>query len=125
MKSTLFLTLLSIVPVLTLPTKLSAQTPIENLENREIITISGQVESVVGNSFIVSDRTGEVIVDAGPRWWHQLELTTGESVTVEGEMDEGEFDAFLITRENGEVMDIRPPQGPPPWSGGRGRDVNR
>jgi hypothetical protein len=34
-------------------------------------------------------------------------------------MDEGEFDAFSITRENGEVIEIRHPQEPPPWSGDR------
>lgn len=120
MKLTLFfLTVLSIVPALTIPTKLSAQTPIEELENAQGITISGQVESVVGNNFTLNDGTGEVIVDAGPRWWNQIDLDTGESVTVVGEMDRGEFDAFSITRENGKVIDIRPPQGPPPWSGDR------
>lgn len=126
MKLTSFLlTLLSIIPVLTIPTKLSAQTPIENLENREGITISGEITSVVGNNFVVNDGSGEVIVDAGPRWWHQLDLTTGESITVVGEMDEGEFDAFSLTRENGEEINIRPSEGPPPWSGDRQKDIYR
>jgi uncharacterized protein YdeI (BOF family) len=120
MKLTLFLlTALSIVPALTIPTQLSAQTPIENLKSMQGITISGEVESVVGNNFTLNDGTGQIIVDAGPRWWHQIDLNTGESVTVVGEMGRDEFDAFSITRKNGEVIDIRPPQGPPPWSGER------
>jgi uncharacterized protein YdeI (BOF family) len=102
-----------------------ANTQIEDLENRRGITIIGEIQSVVGNDFVLNDGTGEVIVDAGPRWWHQLDLTTGESVTVVGEMDEGEFDAFSITRENGEVIDIRTTQGPPPWAGGPNRNIDR
>jgi uncharacterized protein YdeI (BOF family) len=102
-----------------------ANTQIEDLENREGMTITGEIQSVVGNNFVLNDRTGEVIVDAGPRWWHQLDLTTGESVTVVGEMDEGEFEAFSITRENGEVVDIREPQGPPPWAGDPNRNIDR
>jgi hypothetical protein len=40
----------------------------------------------------------------------------GEYLTVVGEYDEGEFDAFSITRPNGQVMQIRPQFGPPPWA---------
>jgi hypothetical protein len=115
-----------ILPILSLPlisTNILANTQIEDLQNTQGITISGQIESVVGNDFILNDGTGEVIVDAGPIWWHQLELNTGESITVVGEMDEGEFDAFSITRENGKVIEIRDPQGPPPWSGDRQREI--
>jgi uncharacterized protein YdeI (BOF family) len=102
-----------------------ANTQIGDLENRRGMTITGEIQSVVGNDFVLNDGTGEVIVDAGPGWWHQLDLTTGESVSVVGEMDEGEFDAFSITRENGEVIDIREPQGPPPWAGGPNRNIDR
>jgi uncharacterized protein YdeI (BOF family) len=102
-----------------------ANTQIGDLENREGMTISGEIENVVGNNFVLNDGTGEVVVDAGPVWWQQLDLTTGESVSVVGEMDNGEFDAFSITRENGEVIDIREPQGPPPWAGGPNRDIDR
>jgi len=76
---------------------------------------------VVGNEFILDDGTGQIIVDAGPRWYHQLSFTTGERVTVVGEYDDGELDAFTITRSNGEVIRIRQAGGPPPWAGGRGR----
>lgn len=109
----------SIISIPLVSTLTLANTPIGELENLEGITISGEITSVVGNNFVLEDATGEVIVDAGPHWWHQLNLTTGESVTVVGEMDEGEFDAFSIARENGEVIDIRPPQGSPSWASDR------
>ena len=76
---------------------------------------------MVGNEFILDDGTGQIIVDAGPRWYHQLSFTIGERVTVVGEYDDGELDAFTITRSNGQVIRIRQAGGPPPWSGGRGR----
>jgi uncharacterized protein YdeI (BOF family) len=116
---------ISIISIPFVSTITLANTQIGDLENREGITISGEITSVVGNDFILDDGTGEVVVDAGPHWWHQLDLTTGESITVVGEMDEGEFEAFSIARENGEVIDIRPSQGPPPWSGDRQRDIYR
>ncbi|MEN9519539.1 MAG: hypothetical protein RLZZ381_2127 [Cyanobacteriota bacterium] len=111
--------LLSLISVPLLSEITLASTQIRDLKSLQGIEISGEVTSIVGNDFMLDDGTGEVIVDAGPRWWHQIDLTTGESVTVIGEMDEGEFEAFSIARENGETIEIRPPQGPPPWSGDR------
>jgi uncharacterized protein YdeI (BOF family) len=94
-----------------------SQTPIKDIQKLEGITISGEVTNVVGNDFILDDGTGQVIVDAGPRWWKEINLTPGERVTVTGEMDEGEFDAFSIQRQDGSIIQIRSPDGPPPWSG--------
>ncbi len=88
------------------------------------ITISGRV---VGfgeadeNEWIIEDSSGRVRVDAGPRRWRNINLSEGETITVVGEMDDGEFDAFSITKSNGSIIEIRSPQGPPPWAGGRGR----
>lgn len=89
------------------------------------LTIAGEIISVVGNEFILSDGTGQIIVDAGPMWYHQLNLQVGEQVTVVGEYDDYDFDAFTITRGNGEVLTIREPQGPPPWAGGPNRHRDR
>lgn len=89
-------------------------TPIRNLGNVYGITIRGTVRSVVGNEFILDDGTGQVIVDAGPRWFHQINLQPGETVTVVGKYDDYDFDAFRITRANGEVINIRPHGGYPP-----------
>ncbi|MCG8361726.1 MAG: hypothetical protein MJA27_00165 [Pseudanabaenales cyanobacterium] len=96
----------------------SAQTPIGDLQRTSSLTITGEIRSVVGNEFILDDGTGQIIVDAGPIWYHQLNLLQGEQVTVVGEYDDYDFDAFRITRDNGDVIYIREAFGPPPWAGG-------
>jgi len=97
-----------------------AQTRIGDLSGaRAGITISGKV---VGfgesdeNEWILDDGTGTIVVDAGPRSWRNINVTKGETITVVGEIDDGEFDAFSVTISNGSVIDIRSPQGPPPWA---------
>jgi uncharacterized protein YdeI (BOF family) len=87
------------------------------------VTISGEVTSVVGNDFVLRDNTGEIIVDAGPTWWQQIDIQAGEQVTVTGEVSKKsrELDAFSITRSDGSRIDIRPADGPPPWSGDRSK----
>ncbi|AFY81218.1 OB-fold nucleic acid binding domain-containing protein [Oscillatoria acuminata] len=102
----------------------SAQIPIRELQRTSGLTIAGEIRSVVGNEFILDDGTGQIIVDAGPRWYHQLDFREGERVAVMGKYEGYDFDAFTITRENGEVLRIRESEGPPPWSGGR-RNRNR
>lgn len=100
----------------------ATQTAIRDLQRVSDVTIAGQILSVVGNEFILDDGTGQIIVDAGPRWFHRINLRQGERVTVVGEYDDYDFDAFRITRSNGEVINIRDGEGPPPWSGGRRGD---
>ncbi|MGM9498986.1 DNA-binding protein [Desertifilum tharense IPPAS B-1220] len=99
----------------------TAQTPIGELRRNAGTTISGTVQSVVGNEFILDDGTGQIIVDAGPTWYHQISIREGEQLTVVGEYDDYDFDAFRITRSNGEVITIRKGSGRPPWAGGRDR----
>jgi len=107
------------IPVL--PNFAQAQniTKIGDLQQPKGTTISGEVVSVVGNNFTLRDGSGEIIVDAGPRWWREINLKPGEKVTVTGEVSKksGEFDAFSITRANGSTIEIRPAEGPPPWAG--------
>ena len=98
----------------------TAQTPISELQSNPGLTISGEIRCIVGNEFILDDGTGQIIVDGGPLWYHQLDLRQGEQVTVVGEYDDYDFDAFMITRSNGEEIVIRKAGGPPPWAGGRG-----
>jgi hypothetical protein len=117
-----FLSLTGVAAILLLGTPVLAQTRIEQLQRENSTTISGQVGSIVGNNFTLNDGSGQIIVDAGPRWWQQIDLSSGEQVTVTGEVGRsGEFDAFSITRDDGSVIDIRSPQGPPPWAGGPDR----
>ncbi len=110
----------------TLPTFAQAQSraKIGDLQQRTNgTTVSGKITQIVGNDFIIDDGTGQLIVDAGPRWWREINLKSGEQITVTGELGRsGELDAFSITRADGSVIDIRPPQGPPPWAGGSKRD---
>ena len=123
------LTILAIaatIPMLPIPQLVWAQiqkTSIGDLQRPRAITIAGRVESIIGNKFILNDGTGEIIVDAGPRWWHNINLSQGEQVTVTGELGKkgDEFDAFTITRATGSMIEVRPPEGPPPWAGGRNR----
>lgn len=97
-----------------------AQTAIRDLQRTiPTLTIAGTVRSVVGNEFILDDGTGQLIVDAGPSWYHSVNLSEGEQVTVVGEYDDYDFDAYRITRANGETITIREGSGPPPWAGGR------
>ncbi|MEG4519815.1 MULTISPECIES: NirD/YgiW/YdeI family stress tolerance protein [unclassified Microcoleus] len=124
MKQKVFFSLATItaLAVLINPVLVQAQNRIGELRSsNKGTTISGTVFSVVGNDFILDDGTGQVIVDAGPRWWRQVNLTKNERVTVVGEMDEGEFDAFSIKRADGTTIEIRSPEGPPPWAGKRDR----
>ncbi|PMB22466.1 DNA-binding protein [Fischerella thermalis] len=120
----LTLTAISVITIPTLPTLAQTQTRISDLQQRAYgITVSGKVTQAVGNNFIIDDSTGQLIVDAGPRWWREINLKPGELVTVTGELGRGgELDAFSITREDGSVVDIRPTQGPPPWAGGPNRN---
>ncbi|PIG90671.1 DNA-binding protein [Gloeocapsopsis sp. IPPAS B-1203] len=118
------LTIAASILTLGIPTIARSQTRIGDLQQRPPgTTISGRVGNIVGNDFILEDDSGQIIVDAGPRWWQQINLSPGEEVTVNGELGRGgEFDAFSITRANGTVIQIRPAQGPPPWAGGPNRN---
>jgi hypothetical protein len=107
-----------------IPDFAQAQTSIEELQQRPAgTTISGEIVSVVGNNFLLDDGTGQIIVDAGPRWWQEINLSPGEEVTVTGELGKGgEMDAYSITRNDGSTIEIRSSEGPPPWAGGGNRD---
>ncbi|HIK22644.1 MAG TPA: OB-fold nucleic acid binding domain-containing protein [Thermosynechococcus sp. M3746_W2019_013] len=70
-------------------------TPIHNLTNFQGMTIRGTVRSVVGNPFILDNSTGQVMVDAGPRWFYQINRQPGETVTVVGKYDRYDFNAIL------------------------------
>ncbi len=132
MNQRLVLLLVMAVPIsmLTVPEFVQAQTGqsqtqttrIADLQRPSSITISGRVESMADNDFVLDDGTGQIIVHAGPRRWREINLTQGEQVTITGELSKsGKFDAFNIRRANGSVIEIRPPEGPPPWAGGSNR----
>ncbi|MEA5537899.1 DNA-binding protein [Limnoraphis robusta Tam1] len=102
-----------------------AQVPIREIQQTQGLTISGVVTAVFGNKFVIDDGTGQILVETGPPWYHQIQINQGEAVTVVGEYDDNDFDAFTITRQDGTVLNIRPASGPPPWAGGPERRANR
>lgn len=91
-----------------------ASVSIQSLQQTAGVSITGQVRSVMGNEFVLDDGTGQIIVDAGPRWYHTISVSVSERLTVVGSYDDDDFDAYTITRGNGEVIQIRPASGPPP-----------
>jgi uncharacterized protein YdeI (BOF family) len=98
------------------------------------VTISGAVQSVDGNEYVVSDGTGAITVEAGPRWYQAVDLAVGETVSVTGEVDTGKdgtktaaIDAFSITKADGSITTVKNGAGKPPWAGGpnaAGRPAN-
>ncbi|WP_228056456.1 DNA-binding protein [Microcoleus sp. LEGE 07076] len=97
-----------------------AKTRIADLQRqRTATTISGRVigfGEADENEWIIDDGSGQVRVEAGPRTWRNINLSKGETIVVVGEMDDGEFDAFSITRSGGSIINIRSPKGRPPWA---------
>jgi hypothetical protein len=98
-----------------------AQTSIGALGQDGLIEIEGAVTEVLGNRFVLRDDTGAILVTNGPSWHHSLDIRPGETLRVAGEPEDGEFDAFRIYRADGEMIEIRPVDGPPPWAGGPNR----
>lgn len=93
-------------------------------DDEPIIRISGRVIRFGErdeNEWIVEANGRRYRVDAGPRWWRNLPVSVGDQLTVEGELDDGELDAFWVQLANGETVQLRGRSGPPPWSGGRHR----
>ena len=93
-------------------------------DDEPIIRISGRVIRFGErdeNEWIVEANGRQYRVDAGPRWWRNLPVSVGDQLTVEGELDDGELDAFWVQLANGETVQLRGRSGPPPWSGGRRR----
>lgn len=87
------------------------------------IAIEGEVTDVFGNRFVLQDGTGRVLVEAGPDWYHRLDIRQGERLRVTGRPDGRSFDAFTIRREDGREITIRRAEGSPPWAGRQGREA--
>ncbi|MCW6053998.1 NirD/YgiW/YdeI family stress tolerance protein [Lyngbya sp. CCAP 1446/10] len=123
MKRKKIFSLLAVVTILSSGAATSAfaqsLTRISNLRpSRTPITISGKVVGFGDadeNEWIIDDGSGQIRIDAGPRSWRDINVSKGETIRVVGEMDDGEFDAFSITRSNGSVINIRSPKGREPW----------
>jgi hypothetical protein len=95
---------------------LAGEVPIAQLRPAGAVTITGEVTAVLGNRFVLNDRSGQVLVDTGPRWYRRHAFTIGERLTVTGEPDEDAFEARRIHRADGATLVIRGERGPPPWA---------
>ena len=112
MPTAVFLTLTSTFTLLTtIP-----QTPItiSNLRHTPQTTTAGVVRSIVGNQFILDDGTEQLIVDSGFCCNLQNHLTVGEKVTIVGEYEDYDFDAFRIIRRDGKIIKSGKLQDSPP-----------
>ncbi|MCP6761309.1 MAG: hypothetical protein NHB32_21815 [Fischerella sp. CENA71] len=83
-----------------------AQTPVENLSNARVVTISGKVTQLLEDEFILNNGTQQIIVEAEPSLGQPVSLSVGEQVTVVGNYDDNEFHALSITRANGQKIQI-------------------
>lgn len=85
-------------------------TSIEDLEQEETVTISGEVTEIIDddddNEWVVTDDTGSVVVDAGALWNEAIDVSVGDIITVVGELDEDEFDAFTVILDDGTEIEI-------------------
>jgi hypothetical protein len=91
----------------------------------DVVTVSGNITSVDGNEFVLSDGIASITVEAGPPWYQAIDLQVGDNVTVNGEVETGKdgtkpaaLEAFSITMLDGTVIEIRDGPGKPPWAGG-------
>lgn len=77
-----------------------------------IVTVKGKVAEVYGNQFIVQDRTGRTLVDAGPQ--SADALRSGTVMTVQGRYDNGKLRASYLVDPEGQIEAVggRPPHGP-------------
>lgn len=108
-------------PASTAPAALgTSATPLASAQG---LTLTG---TVVGfgeadeNEWLIQTHQGTVLADAGPRWFQAIDLPLGETVTLTGRWDEGEFDVVSITRADGrQISTGRPLTGRPPWAGER------
>ncbi len=97
-------------------------------EYDQIVTLHGTLERYVDdNEFLLTDGTGSIVVDAGPPWYVFVDVSTGMSVTVTGQIDllehgSADLDACRIGAPGGTIA-IRDCSvaEPPPWAGGPNR----
>ena len=75
--------------------------PIAQMTKRGPVAVKGQVSEVFGNKFIIQDDSGHTLVDTRPRGEGKKLVTKGETVTVQGEFENGFIRAMVMTRADG------------------------
>ncbi|WP_192847486.1 hypothetical protein [Aureimonas sp. AU40] len=92
-------------------------TPIAELKEASSIGITGQVEQIYGNKFVVNDGASRVLVETGRAGEGGKLVNAGETVTVQGRFDDGFLHAAAIRHADERVDELTPP--PPPHHGPR------
>lgn len=87
----------------------------KSLHHQEDMTIAGTVSSVVDKSFTLSNGNRELRVNATSRWYNPISLSPGEQLIVAGALRDDEFEAYRITRANGEVITLGKGLSRLPW----------
>jgi len=97
----------------------------------EVVTVSGTLSQVKGNTFILEDGRDAILVDCGPPWFHEIQIDDGKEIEVKGqvsyagppwlqsETSQLELDACIIKYGDTEILvrDCDFDQ-PPAWAGG-------
>jgi uncharacterized protein YdeI (BOF family) len=86
--------------------------PIAQMTDRNPVAVKGQVAEVFGNKFIVQDDSGRTLVDTGPRGEGGKLVTKGETITVQGQFENGFIRANVMTRADGTSEAFGPPHHP-------------
>ena len=85
----------------------TVQTAIAKLPGTEgIVTVRGQVADVYGDRFVVQDRTGRTMVDAGRQG--AATVSKGQALLVQGRYDDGQIRASYLVGPDGKVDPVGP-----------------
>lgn len=76
-------------------------------QQARITEISGKVVRVGDDDFVLNTGKEQILVDADDDTLRQAKLSAGEKVTVSGQNDDDNFDAYTITRPDGTKINVR------------------
>ena len=77
-----------------------------------IVTVKGKVVETHGDRFVLQDKTGRTMVDAGRD--HQADIKTGQQMLVQGRFDDGQMRAAFLVGPGGKVDAVGPLAGRDP-----------
>lgn len=76
-------------------------------DDGSVITIKGRVAQVFGNKFVMTDGSGNALVDAGRGDDSDVTVAPGQTVTVQGRFDGGVVRARFLVGADGKVVALR------------------
>jgi uncharacterized protein YdeI (BOF family) len=84
--------------------------PIAQIADRSHVAVKGQVAEIFGNKFIIQDDSGRTLVETGPRGEGGKLVAKGETITVQGQFENGFIHANVMTRADGTSEAFGPPK---------------